>query len=75
MQASEAQEMLLWLKKTRTKKSNQKEKRMHQSHLDPKSFPLHSLKFQFTRKNFLAIYMAFLEFAHILWETSKRTIV
>ena len=26
-------------------------------------------------KEFLAIYMAFLEFAHILWETSKPTIV
>ena len=26
-------------------------------------------------KEFLAIYMAFLEFAHILWETTKPTIV
>ena len=26
-------------------------------------------------KDFLAVYMAFLEFAHILWETSKPTIV
>ena len=26
-------------------------------------------------KEFLAIYMAFLEFAHFLWETSKPTIV
>ena len=40
-----------------------------------KVFPPHSLRCQFTRKIFLAIHVAFLEFAHILWETSKPTIV
>ena len=33
------------------------------------------LKMSIYSKEFLAIYMAFLEFAHILWETSKPTIV
>ena len=33
------------------------------------------LKMSIYSKEFLAIYMAFLEFAHILWETSKTTIV
>ena len=33
------------------------------------------LKMSIYSKEFLAIYMAFLEFAHILWETSKLTIV
>ena len=33
------------------------------------------LKMSTYSKEFLAIYMAFLEFAHILWETSKPTIV
>ena len=33
------------------------------------------LKMSINAKEFLAIYMAFLEFAHILWETSKQTIV
>ena len=58
-------------------RSNEKEKRMHASRLDQKSFLRQSSRYQFTRKSkfFLAIYMAFLEFAHILWETSKPTIV
>ena len=33
------------------------------------------LKMSIYSKEFLAIHMAFLEFAHILWETSKPTIV
>ena len=33
------------------------------------------LKMSFYSKTFLAIYMAFLEFAHILWEATKPTIV
>ena len=33
------------------------------------------LKMSIYSKEFLAIYMAFFEFAHILWETSKLTIV
>ena len=33
------------------------------------------LKMSIYSKEFLAIYMAFLEFLHILWETSKSTIV
>ena len=33
------------------------------------------LKMSIYSKEFLPIYMAFLEFAHILWETSKPTIV
>ena len=33
------------------------------------------LKMSIYSKEFLAIYMAFLEFAHILWETTKPTIV
>ena len=37
--------------------------------------PLHNPKRQFTQKIFWAICMAFFEFAHILWEASKPTIV
>ena len=40
-----------------------------------KVFSPAQLKMSFYSKEFLAIYMAFLEFAHILWETSKPTIV
>ena len=40
-----------------------------------KVFPPAQLKMSIYSKEFLAIYMAFLEFAHILWETSKPTIV
>ena len=74
MQASEAQAMLSWLKITRTKRSNQKEKRMHQSRLDQKFFPA-QLNMSIYSKKFLAIYMAFPEFAPLLWETSKPTTV
>ena len=38
------------------------------------SFPA-QLKMSIYSKEFLAIYMAFLEFAHILWEATKPTIV
>ena len=40
-----------------------------------KVFSRAQLKMSIYSKEFLAIYMAFLEFAHILWETSKPTIV
>ena len=40
-----------------------------------KGFSPAQLKMSIYSKEFLAIYMAFLEFAHILWETSKPTIV
>ena len=40
-----------------------------------KVFSPAQLKMSIYWKEFLAIYMAFLEFAHILWETSKPTIV
>ena len=40
-----------------------------------KIFSPAQLKMSIYSKEFLAIYMAFLEFAHILWETSKPTIV
>ena len=40
-----------------------------------KVFSTAQLKMSIDSKEFLAIYMAFLEFAHILWETSKPTIV
>ena len=40
-----------------------------------KVFSTAQLKMSIYSKEFLAIYMAFLEFAHILWETSKPTIV
>ena len=40
-----------------------------------KNFSPAQLKMSIYSKEFLAIYMAFLEFAHILWETSKPTIV
>ena len=40
-----------------------------------KVFSPAQLKMSICSKEFLAIYMAFLEFAHILWETSKPTIV
>ena len=44
-------------------------------HSAQKFSPLHNLKCPYILKNFLAIYMAFLEFAHILWEATKPTIV
>ena len=40
-----------------------------------KDFPPPQLKMSIYLKELLAIYIAFLEFAHILWETSKPTIV
>ena len=40
-----------------------------------KFFSPAQLKMSIYSKEFLAIYMAFLEFAHILWETTKPTIV
>ena len=40
-----------------------------------KVFSPAQLKMSIYSKDFLAIYMAFLEFAHILWEASKPTIV
>ena len=40
-----------------------------------KVFSPAQLKMSFYSKEFLAIYLAFLEFAHILWQTSKPTIV
>ena len=40
-----------------------------------KVFPPTQLKMLNYSKEFLAIYMAFHEFAHILWETSKPTVV
>ena len=40
-----------------------------------KVFSPAQLKMSIYSKDILAIYMAFLEFAHILWETSKPTIV
>ena len=40
-----------------------------------KVFSPAQLQMSIYSKEFLAIYMAFLEFAHILWETSKPTIV
>ena len=40
-----------------------------------KNFSPAQLKMSIYSKEFLAIYMAFLEFAHILWETTKPTIV
>ena len=40
-----------------------------------KVFSPAQLKMSIYSKEFLAVYMAFLEFAHILWETSKPTIV
>ena len=40
-----------------------------------KVFSPAQLKTSIYSKEFLAIYKAFLEFAHILWETPKRTII
>ena len=40
-----------------------------------KNFSPAQLKMSIYSKEFLAIYMAFLEFAHILWESTKPTIV
>ena len=40
-----------------------------------KNFSPAQLKVSIYSKEFLAIYMAFVEFAHILWETTKPTIV
>ena len=55
-------------------KTNQKGKRTHPSSLDQKSYPRTAQDVSFLKK-ILAIYMASIEFAHILWETSKPTIV
>ena len=41
----------------------------------PKIFSPAQLKMSIYSKEFLAIYMAFLEFAHILWEATKPTII
>ena len=43
--------------------------------LGQKSFSSAQLKMSTYSKEFLAIYMAFLEFAHILWEATNPTIV
>ena len=43
--------------------------------LGSKVFSPAQLKMSIYSKEFLAIYMAFLDFAHILWETPKPTIV
>ena len=72
MQASEAQAMLSWLKITRTKIKKEK---VRTRRVWIKSLFPAQLKMSFYSKEFLAISMAFLEFAHILWETSKPTIV
>ena len=40
-----------------------------------KNFSPAQLKMSIYSKEFLAIYMAFLEFSHIVWEATKRTIV
>ena len=44
-------------------------------YLAQKFSPLQKIKMSIYSKDFLAIYQAFLEFAHTLWETTKPTIV
>ena len=74
MQTSEALAMPSWLKIIRTKGSNQTEKLSRLSRLDQKSFRRTTEDVNLF-KIFLAIFMAFLEFAHPLWEESKSMIV
>ena len=74
MQAWEAHAMLSWLKITRTKRYNQKGERMPRR-VWTKSLSPAQLKISIYSKDLLAIYMAFLEFAQFLWDTSKPTIV
>ena len=56
-------------------KIHSKRKRYAPAALGSKIFSPAQLKMSIYSKEFLAIYMVFLEFAHILWETSKPTIV
>ena len=48
---------------------------MHLLSLDQNTSPPPQLKMSIYSKESLAIYMAFFEFAHLLWETTKPTIV
>ena len=48
---------------------------MHTSRLDKKVFSPAQLKMSIYSKEFLAIYMAFLEFGHILREAAQPTVV
>ena len=56
-------------------KIQSKRRLTHLLRLDQKVFSPAQLKMSINSKEFLAIYMAFLEFKHILWETTKPTIV
>ena len=57
------------------RKYSQSGKRTPPWHLPQNFSPPAQLKMSLYSKEFLAIYMAFLEFAHILWEATKPTIV
>ena len=54
---------------------NQSGKLTHRSRLTQKFSPPHNLNCPHTENEFLAIYMAFIEFAHFLWKATKLTIV
>ena len=67
-------DMPSWFKTMLIKRYSQGGKRRPPWHLVQIFSPLRNLKCLYTQKNFLAIYKAFLEFAHILWEATKPTI-
>ena len=75
MQASEVQAMPSLLKFTPDQKIQSKRKTYAHVAFGSKIFSLAQLKMSIYSKEILAIYMAFLEFAHILWEAMKPIIV
>ena len=75
MQITEALATPSWLKIIRTQKSNPRGKLSRLSRSDQKTSPPAQLKVSIYSTVFMAIYMAFREFAHILWEAPKPTIV
>ena len=75
MQASEVQGMLIRIEDNPDQKIQSKRKTYAPVAFGSKVFSHTQLKMSIYLTEFLAIYMAFIEFAHILWETSKPTIV
>ena len=74
MQASEVQGIPL-IEDNRDQNIQSKRKTYAPVAFGSKVFSQEQLKMSIYSKEFLAIYKAFLEFAHILWETLKPTIV
>ena len=74
MQVSEVLVILSWSNITLTRKFNQSGKCTPLWRLDQKFFN-RATQMSINLKEFLAVYKAILEFAHILWKTTKPTIV